>query len=78
MGICICLFWYYLSVGKSYMVQGEQENVEGFFWFVLENVDDVSEDVCVNVYVNFGFCYMECDQYKEVLELFDFVYEVYL
>lgn len=77
MGIRTRLSWHYLSVGKSYMAQGEQENAEGFFRLALENADDASEDARANAFANLGFCYMERDQYKEALELFDLAHEVY-
>ncbi|MEQ8702544.1 MAG: histidine kinase [Phaeodactylibacter sp.] len=77
MGIRTRLSWHYLSVGSSYMAQGEQENAEDFFRLAIENADDTSEDARASAYANLGFCYIERDQYEEALDLLDRADQIY-
>ncbi|MBV6654315.1 MAG: histidine kinase [Mameliella sp.] len=77
MGIRARLSWHYLSVGSSYMAQGEQENAEDFFRLALENADDTSEDARANAYANLGFYYLEREKHEEALDLLERAHQIY-
>lgn len=77
MGIRTRLSWHYLSVGSSYMAQGELENAEAFFRSAIENADDTSEDARAGAYANLGYCYLERDQFDEALDLLDRADQIY-